>query len=77
MNSSKPFFQSNKPLNFGHRGFAGKYPENTMLSFRKAIEAGADILEMDVHLTSDNKLVVFHDDTLERMTSGEGKVSEK
>jgi len=77
MISSKPFFQSDKPLNFGHRGFAGEYPENTILSYQKAIEAGADILEMDVQLTTDNKLVVFHDDTLERMTNGSGIVKEK
>ena len=77
MISSKPFFQSNKPLNFGHRGLAGEYPENTILSYQKAIEAGADILEMDVQLTSDNRLVVFHDDTLERMTNGSGILKEK
>lgn len=77
MISIKPFFKSSKPLNFGHRGFAGQYPENTILSFQKAIEAGADVLEMDVRLTSDNKLVVFHDDTLNRMTSGSGIVKEK
>lgn len=77
MTSTKPFFQSDKPLNFGHRGFAGQYPENTILSYQKAIEAGSDVLEMDVQLTSDNKLIVFHDDTLDRMTSGIGKVQEK
>ena len=77
MISSKPFFQLNRPLNFGHRGFAGQYPENTILSYQKAIEAGANVLEMDVQLTRDNKLVVFHDDTLDRMTNGNGKVQEK
>jgi len=77
MISSKPFFKSDKPLNFGHRGFAGQYPENTILSYQKAIEAGSDVLEMDVQLTGDNKLVVFHDDILDRMTSGTGKVKEK
>lgn len=77
MTSSKPFFQSDKPLNFGHRGFAGQYPENTILSYQKAIDAGADILEMDIQLTSDNKLLVFHDDTLDRMTNGTGNVQEK
>jgi len=77
MISSKPFFKSDKPLNFGHRGFAGNYPENTVLSYLKAVEAGADVLEMDVHLTNDNKVIVFHDDTLERMTNGNGKISGK
>ena len=77
MISSKPFFESDKPLNFGHRGFAGKYPENTILSYQKAIEAGSDVLEMDVRLTRDNELVVFHDDTLDRITNSSGKVQEK
>lgn len=77
MISTKPFFKSDKPLNFGHRGFAGQYPENTILSFQKAIESGADVLEMDVQLTTDNQLIVFHDDTLDRMTSGHGIVKEK
>ena len=42
---------------FAHRGFSGKYPENTMLAFEKAVEIGVDGIEMDVHLTKDNELV--------------------
>ena len=45
--------------NFAHRGFSGKYPENTMLAFRKALECGADGIEMDVQLTKDGELVVI------------------
>jgi glycerophosphoryl diester phosphodiesterase len=45
----------------GHRGFKKKYPENTLLSFEKAIEFEADYVELDVHLTLDNELVVSHD----------------
>ena len=41
--------------NFAHRGFSGRYPENTMLAFRKALECGADGIEMDVQLTKDRK----------------------
>lgn len=41
--------------NFAHRGFSGKYPENTMLAFRKALECGADGIEMDVQLTKDGE----------------------
>lgn len=52
--------------NFAHRGFSGKYPENTMLAFEKAIEAGADGIELDVQLTKDGVPVILHDETLRR-----------
>jgi glycerophosphoryl diester phosphodiesterase len=60
-----------------HRGFSGEYPENTLASFRAAIAAGADMVELDVHLTRDSELVVIHDDTLERTTDGKGNVADK
>ena len=56
----------------GHRGFSGNYPENTMLAFQKAIEAGADGVELDVQFSKDGKLVVIHDETLDRTTTGKG-----
>ena len=43
-----------------HRGYSGKYPENTMLAFEKAIEIGADYIELDVHKTADGKIIVNH-----------------
>lgn len=49
-------------LNIGHRGFSGLYPENTMLSFQKALEAGVDGFEFDTHLTKDGEIVVIHDE---------------
>lgn len=52
----------------------GHFPENTMLSFRKAVEMGADWIELDVHLSSDGKLVVIHDELLDRTTNGRGPV---
>ena len=55
---------------FGHRGYSGKYPENTLLAFQKAIEAGADGIELDVQFSKDGKLVVIHDETLDRTTTG-------
>ncbi len=55
-----------------HRGYSGLYPENTMLAFEKGIETGADGMEMDVHLTKDGEVVVFHDERLERVTDGTG-----
>ena len=59
---------------FGHRGCSGTYPENTMLAFRKAVEAGVDGMEFDLHLTKDNKLVIIHDETIDRTSNGSGAV---
>lgn len=61
---------------FGHRGAKGTYPENTLLSFRKAIEMGVDGLELDVHLTKDGEVVVIHDETLDRTTNGTGWIKD-
>ncbi len=63
-------------LNIAHRGFSGKYPENTMLAFVKAVEAGADGIEFDVHFSKDGELVIIHDERIDRTTNGEGTVSE-
>ena len=60
--------------NIAHRGFSGKYPENTMLAFRKALEAGAEGIEFDVHMTKDDQLVIIHDELLDRTTDGTGLV---
>jgi len=59
-----------------HRGASGRAPENTMEAYRLGIEAGADAIELDVHLTSDRQLAVIHDDTLDRTTDRTGAVSE-
>ena len=61
---------------YGHRGAKGKYPENTLLSFHKAIEKGVDGLELDVHLTKDGEVVVIHDETLDRTTDGTGWIKD-
>lgn len=61
---------------FAHRGFSGKYPENTLLAFQKAAEVGADGIEMDVHLSKDGQLMIIHDELLARTTGKEGKVSD-
>ncbi|HEV8597306.1 MAG TPA: glycerophosphodiester phosphodiesterase family protein [Candidatus Dormibacteraeota bacterium] len=63
-----------RPLIGGHRGNPAEHPENTMRSFRSAIAAGCDLIECDVHLSSDGRLVVIHDHTLERTTNGKGLV---
>ena len=61
-------------LNFGHRGLSGRYPENTMLAFEKAIEAGCDGIELDVHLSADGELVIIHDELVDRTADGTGYV---
>ena len=63
-----------RPLLGGHRGNPAENPENTMRSFRSAIAVGCDLIECDVHLSSDGRLVVIHDHTLERTTNGSGLV---
>ena len=61
-------------LKIGHRGAKGHAPENTLISFQKAMDLGVDGIELDVHLTSDEQLICLHDDTLDRTTSGTGLV---
>lgn len=61
-----------------HRGFSGIAPENTLISFQKAIELGAEYLELDVHKTADDSLIVIHDYTIDRTSSNgmKGKVKD-
>ena len=61
----------------GHRGAMGYAPENTLESFKKAIELGCDAIELDVRLSKDGQLVVIHDAKVNRTTNGKGLVSEK
>ena len=61
---------------FAHRGASGTEPENTLRSFRRALELGAKWMELDVHLV-DDALIVFHDDHLDRRTDGTGLVSDR
>ena len=63
-----------RPLIAAHRGGAGLWPENSLFAFRSAGELGVDFFETDVHLTADGEVVVIHDPTLERTTTGRGAV---
>ena len=60
---------ANRPLIIGHRGYPQFAPENTLPSFKLALEAGADLIELDYHHSSDGELVVIHDFTLDRTTN--------
>ena len=57
-----------RPVVIGHRGFAARAPENTLPSFTLALEAGAEVVELDYHATRDGVPVVIHDETLDRTT---------
>ncbi|KAA0549481.1 glycerophosphodiester phosphodiesterase [Bacillus sp. BGMRC 2118] len=61
---------------FGHRGAAGTHPENTMISFIAAERASADGIELDVQLSKDGEIVVIHDETLDRTTTGTGLIKD-
>jgi glycerophosphoryl diester phosphodiesterase len=63
-------------LRIGHRGARAYAPENTIESFKKALEIGVDAVELDVRKTKDNQLVVIHDADVKRTTNGEGLVGE-
>jgi len=71
------FFRSEKfkqPWIIAHRGYRARYPENTLVAFQAALDAGVQMIELDVALSRDRKLVVIHDATLERTTNGKGAV---
>ena len=70
----KPFGDRPGPFVIGHRGAAGYAPENTMAAFERGISLRADAIELDINLSSDGELMVIHDPTLDRTTSGKGLV---
>ena len=70
----RPALDHGRPLLFAHRGGAALAPENTLPAFLNGVRLGADALELDIRLSADNQVVVFHDETLERTTNGSGKV---
>lgn len=63
-----------RPLVGGHRGNPAEEPENTLASFRSALELGVDMVECDVHQSAQGELIVIHDHTLDRTTNGSGLV---
>lgn len=75
--ANHPLF-ANKPhvLVIAHQGGEKLRPDNTMLAFQHAVDLGVDMLEMDIHGTSDGELVVMHDETVDRTTNGSGLIKE-
>ncbi|WP_297457905.1 glycerophosphodiester phosphodiesterase family protein [Thermococcus sp.] len=66
-------WKSERVLVLGHRGYSSRYPENSLLAFKKAVEVGADGVELDVWLTKDGKVVVMHDETIDRTSDMSGR----
>jgi glycerophosphoryl diester phosphodiesterase len=64
-------------LNIAHQGGEDQFPSNTMYAYKKALRAGADMLELDIGVTRDNKVIVMHDTSVDRITNGHGLVSRK
>jgi len=74
--SAAQFPYRDRPLNLGHRGAPKAAPENTLASFQKAREMGADGIELDAMLCADGEVVVMHDSNVERTTDGQGRIPE-
>ncbi|MDR2660602.1 MAG: glycerophosphodiester phosphodiesterase, partial [Lactobacillaceae bacterium] len=78
LHDALPISLKNKKQNyteiFAHRGFKAVAPENTMPAFQKAIEAGADGIEIDLHFSRDNELIIIHDEFVDRTTNATGLV---
>jgi len=73
---TNPWRRNDRPLAISHRGHSVAYPENTRIAYEKAIELGAEMIECDVNMTRDGKLIMIHDWKLDRTTSGTGRVSD-
>ena len=65
------------PLNIAHQGGEDEFPSNTLYAFKRSVRAGADMLELDVGVTKDDRIVVAHDTTLDRTTSGTGTIESR
>jgi glycerophosphoryl diester phosphodiesterase len=63
------------PLDIAHQGGEDEFPSNTMYAFKRALQVGADMLELDVGVTKDGQVVVMHDTTVDRTTNGHGTVA--
>ncbi|HEX6035787.1 MAG TPA: glycerophosphodiester phosphodiesterase family protein, partial [Anaerolineales bacterium] len=74
---SKDYYDGiSRPLVIAHQGGDGIWPGNTMYAFERAVEIGADVLEMDAHITKDSLIVLMHDEEVDRTTDGSGVIEE-
>src|SRR5512134_3832475 len=65
-----------RPLVIAHQGGDGIWPGDTMVAFEHAVQIGADVLEMDAHITRDGQIVLMHDEKVDRTTDGMGLIEE-
>jgi glycerophosphoryl diester phosphodiesterase len=77
--ADRPFFRAatNVPEVIAHRGGGGEWPGETIYAFEQALKAGVDVLEMDIHKTVDNHLVLMHNARVDETTNGTGRIKEK
>ncbi|HVU10843.1 MAG TPA: glycerophosphodiester phosphodiesterase family protein, partial [Phototrophicaceae bacterium] len=68
---------SRRPYVIAHRGISGRYPENTLLAYEKALEAKADWIELDVRTSADDVVIICHDADAEKHTDGHGLFKHK
>lgn len=73
--TTNPWLQR-RVLNIAHQGGEDEFPSNTLYAFKKAVRAGADMLELDVGVTRDDQVIVMHDTSVDRITNGTGLVSD-
>jgi glycerophosphoryl diester phosphodiesterase len=75
--AANPWIEKRAPLNIAHQGGEDEFPSNSLYAFHQAVRAGADMLELDVGMTRDGKVIVMHDTTVDRTTNGHGTISSK
>jgi len=72
-----PYYENvDRPLVIAHQGGDGVWPGDTLYAFEKAVETGADVLEMDAHITEDGRIVLMHDEKVDRTTDGSGLIED-
>jgi glycerophosphoryl diester phosphodiesterase len=74
--SANPWLER-RVLNIAHQGGEDEFPSNTLYAFKKAVRAGADMLELDIGVTKDDQIIVMHDTSVDRTTNGTGLISEQ
>lgn len=73
--AANPWIRKDRPFVIAHRGHSMAFPENTIAAYRQAIELGVEMIECDVNISRDGQLVMIHDTTLDRTTTGTGRVN--
>lgn len=74
---ANPYYSSvSRPLVIAHQGGDGVWPGDTMFAFENAVQIGADVLEMDAHMTKDGQIVLMHDETVDDTTDGTGLIED-